>query len=533
MLNRSLRKRVLAVVLVALLIAVSLPSGVSAATETPGIKLEYTITGLPHDYTIQNFHIANKYVYVTQSARLDESGNYKKGEPQNDVILTRLEKDDTAKTAKYLDEMTLLDCGHGQTLDSYADGWFWVSSHADQGWSIEVARLEYVADKKYVKKNGNYVATKLKDKKGIVISPQEYTQLTRFSHMDSANKDGKKLGTIKRVDAGGNSKRTIFMIGYTSGNVVYSIYDTEKLDKLLTKVGKGKHLDMSSKDAKDACINTSPMATKATWPNESFQGIDMLGDGEIYISGGNAAELSVPKISRIDKDGKVIGDPKSLYSTSFPGGRALQEIEGVQTKKDLKTNEERVYFCIVDPNNKKGGQKIFSVPASAFATTSAPIPALVPTPTQIPPTPAQLHDGDYNIVSQLGSGKVLDVSGASWENGAGLILYQPTGGSNQVFSFRRQLDGSYIITPKHSGLPIEVSNSSKEIEGRIQQWALADGYPCKRWFLVADGSAWKIVNANSNLCMDVSGAVDQNGQPIWQYTDNGTLAQRFRMEPVN
>lgn len=87
-------------------------------------------------------------------------------------------------------------------------------------------------------------------------------------------------------------------------------------------------------------------------PNGSFQGLDLLGNTEIYTSGGG--EGDTPQIAMMSGTGAY----QTLVKITNVGNH---EIEGVQTKNG------NVYFTIVtDPVNKKNTQKIYYVPDSIF-----------------------------------------------------------------------------------------------------------------------------------------------------------------------
>ncbi|MCA0756719.1 class III bacteriocin [Paenibacillus sp. N4] len=290
-----------------------------AKTVKASATLAYNLKGLKHNVAVQKAYIASKYVYVTQ-----RSGGT--------CYLSRLLI--KGSNATYVDEMTVTNTGHCQTLDMYTYkgiNYFYFSSKADSStsyyWSLQVARLQYSPGAKY-----------------------DYTDLHRFTYMNYANKKGSRLGETYRVDAGGNSTHTVFRVQTKEGTVTWSIYDTVKLNKLLD--GK-EQVRMDSAAAKGACVASFTQSGGAiVRPNGSFQGADMLGSTEIYTSGG--AEGDTPQIAMMSNKGAY----KTLVKITNVGAH---EIEGVQTKNG------NVYFTIVtDPVNKKNTQKIYYVSDSLF-----------------------------------------------------------------------------------------------------------------------------------------------------------------------
>src|SRR4051812_2612238 len=239
--------------------AIVLALSTFASAATPGktvnasATLAYNIKSLHHNLAIQKFYIASTYVYVTQRS----SGT---------VYLSRCLINGTDAT--YQDEMTLTNCGHGQTLDMYTYNginYLYVSSKADPStteyWSLQVARLLYVAGATY-----------------------DYTSLHRFTYMNYADKTGTSLGTTLRVDAGGNSDFTLFRVQTAEGTVTWSAYDTIALNQLLDG---NVQVQMNSAGAVNACVYSfTQSGTNIIRPNGSFQGADMLDYTEIYTSGG-------------------------------------------------------------------------------------------------------------------------------------------------------------------------------------------------------------------------------------------------------
>ncbi|MGE7826769.1 hypothetical protein [Paenibacillus sp. NPDC093718] len=288
-------------------------------TVNASAKLAYNLKGLKHNVAVQKAYIADKYIYVTQRSK-------------GTCYLSRLRI--SGKDANYVDQMTVTNTGHCQTLDMYTyngKNYFYFSSKADsstnQYWSLQVARLQYKAGSKV-----------------------DYTKLDRFTYMNYANKTGKRLGTTYRVDGGGNSKYTFFRVQTKEKTVTWSIYSTAALNKLLDSK---KQVRMDSAAAKKASVASfTQSGSSIIRPNGSFQGADMLGSTKIYTSGG--AERQTPQIAMMNSSGVY----KSLVKITNVG---KHEIEGVQTKNG------NVYFTIVtDPKNKKNTQKIYYVPDSIF-----------------------------------------------------------------------------------------------------------------------------------------------------------------------
>jgi hypothetical protein len=288
-------------------------------TVNASATLAYNLKGLRHNIAVQKAYIGSTYVYVTQ-----RSGGT--------CYLSRLKI--SGQNANYVDSMTVTHAGHCQTLDMYTyagKNYFYFSSKADPStvtqWSLQVARLLYKAGATY-----------------------DYTDLHRFTYLNYANKNGTRLGTTYRVDGGGNSTHTFFRVQTSEGTVTWSIYDTVALNHLLDA---SEQVRLDSSGATHACVASFTRSGGGiVRPNGSFQGADLLGQTQLYTSGGG--EGDTPQIAKLSSAGAY----KALVKVTNVGAH---EIEGVQTKNG------NVYFTILpDPVNKTNSQRIYYVSDGIF-----------------------------------------------------------------------------------------------------------------------------------------------------------------------
>ena len=173
--------------------------------------------------------------------------------------------------------------------------------------------------------------------------------------------------------------------------------------------------------------------------------------------------------------------------------------------------------------------------------------------------PAGLRFGVfYAIVSKL-SGKVLDVSDLSMNNGAAIQQWEFLGGMNQQWLLKPasvwgmgNCDPAKLkptnfckfeIKARSSGLILDVASGFIGNGARIQQWCI--GPPgCtsvsspnsnQEWVLrpVGDGY-FKIISASSGLLLEVSGGAGarNNGNRIDQWADIDGDNQLWRFVPV-
>jgi hypothetical protein len=135
-------------------------------------------------------------------------------------------------------------------------------------------------------------------------------------------------------------------------------------------------------------------------------------------------------------------------------------------------------------------------------------------------------DGYVRAVAQH-SGKVLDVSGVSPDNGAALIQWDWWGGANQQWRFEVVADGVNRLTAKHSGKVLDVAGISNANGAQIIQWDWWGG----------DNQRWEyefppLFAKHSGKALDVYGVSTDNGATVIQWDYWGGENQHWRMEPV-
>ncbi len=140
---------------------------------------------------------------------------------------------------------------------------------------------------------------------------------------------------------------------------------------------------------------------------------------------------------------------------------------------------------------------------------------------------ADIKAGYYQIKCAANQNMVLDVRGASTEDGATIQIYQNAYQTNQGFLIKSCGDGYYTITAIHSGKNLDVANSGQKNETKVLQWTAHNG----------DNQKWKIVKTSDNfysfiskcngLYLDVGGAVFKNQTHMQVYEGNNTIAQKF------
>lgn len=144
------------------------------------------------------------------------------------------------------------------------------------------------------------------------------------------------------------------------------------------------------------------------------------------------------------------------------------------------------------------------------------------------PVETILTDGYYDIRANGGSRLVVDVSGASAEDGANVQIWSWNGSPAQRFKLvDEDGDGSFTLEALCSGLLLTQKGSN------VVQAKSEEGDSLSQLWRAVPAAAGGIcfVNEGSGLALDIAEAdVDRNGCNVGAYQVNGTIAQSFTAE---
>lgn len=157
--------------------------------------------------------------------------------------------------------------------------------------------------------------------------------------------------------------------------------------------------------------------------------------------------------------------------------------------------------------------------------------SFIPAPAQVEPAGRTVDDGVYELVG-AGSGKALDVAGASRADGAAARIWSRNSSLAQMFRVALGSDGFYSVRAVHSGKALDADLGNVVPGARVNQWS-DWGTANQRWRIdvAADGS-WTLVNAANGLALDVCGGSSADGAAVQTWTPNGTAAQSWSAVPV-
>ena len=142
-----------------------------------------------------------------------------------------------------------------------------------------------------------------------------------------------------------------------------------------------------------------------------------------------------------------------------------------------------------------------------------------------------IDNGKYRIQSQLNENYVLALDGNNSEDQTNIILWmdEPV---NQcmTWEFSYQGDGDYVIKNIGTGKVVDVDHGQTVSGTNVYEY-YDNGTTAQRWKVIPDGTGkyYLVPKVNHNLCMDVSGGELNNGQNIQIYTANMTKSQRCNL----
>jgi hypothetical protein len=131
----------------------------------------------------------------------------------------------------------------------------------------------------------------------------------------------------------------------------------------------------------------------------------------------------------------------------------------------------------------------------------------------------QSGGGFTSPIHGVGSGKCLDVTGASPTNGTATEIWTCSGGTNQTWT---QTSSSQLTV--YGGTKcLDAFNNQTSTGTKVEIWA-CNGGANQQWDVNSNGT---ITGVQSGLCLDVTGASTANGAAVDLWTCNGQSNQQW------
>lgn len=272
----------------------------------------------------------------------------------------------------------------------------------------------------------------------------------------------------------------------------------------------------------NSSTSSSPKGAEVIVPNRNWR--PELGEEGEKLASAILDELvkvgltkrPTPIYSRDSESGNTYADGSAADYFSVQRNCKLNNIPGIIIEHAFLTNSGDVNNFL----NSEAGLKKLGV---ADATGIAKYLGLAKVGERI-----EVEEGTYTIESALASDKVIEVSGAGWDAGTGIVLSDKDNAkSSQRYEIVKTSDGYYNIIAEHSGKALEVQGNSSGAS--ICQKERNINSQAQKWYFVNAGNGRYNIASAYGTYMDVQSALTSSGTPVWTYDYNGTNAQIWQL----
>nr|WP_246256037.1 family 43 glycosylhydrolase [Isoptericola halotolerans] len=149
-----------------------------------------------------------------------------------------------------------------------------------------------------------------------------------------------------------------------------------------------------------------------------------------------------------------------------------------------------------------------------------------------PARAATVDTGTWYVLTNVHSGKAMDVYETSTADGARIGQWSRNDGAWQQWRFLDSGDGWYRLQSRHSGKVVDVSGRSTADGADGVQWR--DTGAANQQFRLADspGGAVRLINRHSGKALEVWEWSTADGARVSQFSDTGGANQQWRLTPV-
>jgi Ricin-type beta-trefoil lectin domain-like/Concanavalin A-like lectin/glucanases superfamily len=320
-------------------------------------------------------------------------------------------------------------------------------------------------------------------------------------------------------------------LGWTDYTVgVDTLFEQSGAVRVLGRVGNQRGFNVSGIDAYD--LEVSDTGAWSIARNSSAGVFVTVASGTVAALGLNswhhlAVSFQGSTITAVI-DGTTVGQ---VTDASYPAGQVGLSTVGYKTQQfdnlsvtPIGTPPIANAYEVVNKNSGKA----LSVDANGFTVQSSY--------TGVAAQQWQLTgDGSgWLTVTNVGSGKVLDVPGGSTSPGTQLEQWTANGGTNQQWQLRPNGDGTYQIFGRRAGLVAGVGGGSTAEGAAVIQWTPLS-VPDQAWSLVpvvVPGANYALFNHNSGLALDVTGESTVDGGLVIQWPYHSGNNQKWRFVSV-
>ncbi len=179
---------------------------------------------------------------------------------------------------------------------------------------------------------------------------------------------------------------------------------------------------------------------------------------------------------------------------------------------------------VTDPGGTRTVYAVFRAPAA----NSFDVDAITFNGKGVAASGGPQAGGTYTVTN-AGNGKAVDVKYQATTDGAPVIQYSPTGGTNQQWKLADAGNGAFTLAAVHSGKCADVPVDKVGADGAQLQQLSCSGGANQKWKVEPVGQdVYRLVSVASGKCLDVPGNSPANEVQLNQYACNGTPAQQWK-----
>ena len=144
----------------------------------------------------------------------------------------------------------------------------------------------------------------------------------------------------------------------------------------------------------------------------------------------------------------------------------------------------------------------------------------------------EISDGIYYMRTALKSTSVVQIQNESTANGAKAVIYQYAKDSSQEWKVTHDEKGYVTFTNMKSGKALDVSNGGRNAEKVVWQYT-GNGSLAQKWIVEREGSNYRILSALNGMALDVRGGSNADNTRLQIYASKNVPAQQFQMISTN
>lgn len=143
--------------------------------------------------------------------------------------------------------------------------------------------------------------------------------------------------------------------------------------------------------------------------------------------------------------------------------------------------------------------------------------------------PGVAQDPEFQVINR-NSGKLLEITSAATNDGAGAGQWGPSGNPTQIWQTHDIGSGFYEFHNKNSGKLLEIPYASTVDGTQAGQWGFT-GNPTQNWSLSpTTGGNWQIINRNSGKYLEIYQAALNDGGIADQWSNSGCSCQEWTFQ---